>query len=353
MRLRQSDRPEDNGGIVMRTPARAVGLLLAAGLFSAGICRASERAGTVTFAIDLNAPAGAKTVRLWFPYPTSDLDQTIRNLNFTGNYTSFTLAREPVSGALYLYAQWDGPMRARTMKVTFLAAANERKVPKLVDSRDAVPPEARKYLESDFWIPAGNPRIVAQAREIMAGRTGILAKARAIYDWVVDNFRRDANVAGCGLGLVDAALAARSGKCADISSVFVAIARAAGVPAREVFGLRLGRQRDVDISDGNHCWAEFYLPGSGWVPVDPADVVAYMSAKDFDRVQAQRYREYYFGAVDEFRMVLHKGGRGIAFVEGNVQRVNYFMYPYAEVDGKPLDYCRPRAFRYVIRFRRQ
>ncbi len=352
MRLRQSDRPEDNGGIVMRTPARAVGLLLAAGLFSAGICRASERAGTVTFAIDLNAPAGAKTVRLWFPYPTSDLDQTIRNLNFTGNYTSFTLAREPVSGALYLYAQWDGPMRARTMKVTFLAAANERKVPKLVDSRDAVPPEARKYLESDFWIPAGNPRIVAQAREIMAGRTGILAKARAIYDWVVDNTRRDPNVPGCGLGMAEATLASRSGNCADISSVYVALARAAGVPAREVFGLRLGGPGDTDITNGHHCWAEFYLPGAGWIPVDPADVLKAMVDRNLDQAAAKPFREQFFGAVGGRRIVLQRGGRGIAFAEGNAAPVNYFMYPYAEADGKPLDYCRPGEFRYTIRFRK-
>ncbi len=337
----------------MKAARYAFGLLLAAGFLPASVWGASERAGTVTYSIDVNAPADAKTVKLWFPYPTSDPNQTITNLKFRGNYSSFSLSREPESGALYLYTEWLGPMPERTLTVDFHIRATERRAAKLGEGRDTVPPEAQKYLESDFWIPSGDREIVALARKVTAGRTGALAKARAVYDWVVDNFRRDPNVAGCGLGLVDAALAARSGKCADISSVFVAIARAAGVPAREVFGLRLGRQRDVDISDGNHCWAEFYLPGSGWVPVDPADVVAYMSAKDFDRVQAQRYREYYFGAVDEFRMVLHKGGRGIAFVEGNVQRVNYFMYPYAEVDGKPLDYCRPRAFRYVIRFRRQ
>ncbi len=328
----------------------AIGLLLAAGLLSTGLCRASERAGTVTFAIDVNAPADAKTVKLWFPYPTSDFAQTIRNLNFTGNYSSFTLAREPASGALYLYTEWVGPMRQRTLTVSFHAAAKERKAPKLVDSRDPVPPEARKYLEADFWLPSGDPKIVAVAREITSGRTGILAKARAVYDWVVDNTRRDPDVPGCGLGMVEATLASRSGKCADISSLYVALARAAGVPAREVFGLRLGSRGTPDITNGHHCWAEFYLPGTGWIPVDPADVRMIMLEQKPGADGTGRYREYYFGAVDDRRIVLQRGGRGIAFAEGNAKPVNYFMYPYAESDGTPLDYCRPKSFRYTIRF---
>ncbi len=328
----------------------AIGLSLLAGLLCAGAGHASERAGTVTFAIDVNAPPRAKTVKLWFPYPTSDFEQTITQLHFTGNYTRFALSREPASGALYLYAEWDGPLRARTLTVSFHAAANERKIARLVESRDPVPPEARRYLDSDFWVPSGDPRIVSQAREITAGLTGILARARAIYDWVVDNTRRDPNVPGCGLGLVEATLASRSGKCADISSVFVALARAAGVPAREVFGLRLGNRGDADITNGHHCWAEFYLPGTGWVPVDPADVRLAMLEKGLDTAAARPYRESCFGAFDDPRVVLARGGRGIAFSEGNARKVNYFMYPYAEADGGPLDYCRPTMFRYTIRF---
>ncbi len=189
------------------------------------------------------------------------------------------------------------------------------------------------------------------AREIAAGKRGALARARAVYDWVVGNIRRDPDVPGCGLGLVEATLAARRGKCADTSSVFVALARAAGVPAREVFGLRLGRQGETDLTDGHHCWAEFYLPGAGWIPVDPADALRLTQAKPLEPAAVKRYRDYYFGAVDEYRIVLERGGRGLLFAEGNAQKVNYFMYPYAEADGRPLDYCRPKAFRYTIRFR--
>ncbi len=334
----------------MKAMHSALGPLLAAGLLLAATCVASERAGTVTFAIELQAPKQAKIVKLWFPYPASGPLQAIENLKFRGNYSSFSLAREPVSGALYLYTEWVGPMRNRTLSVTFHARAQERRAAALAESRDPVPPEVRRYLEADFFVPVSDPKVASLAREITAGKTGILARARAVYDWVVDNTRRDPDVPGCGLGIIEATLASRSGKCADISSVFVALARAAGVPAREVFGLRLGTRPREDISNGHHCWAEFYLPGTGWVPVDPADVQRVMLAKSLSPAAAKPYRDYYFGAVDEYRIVLERGGRGLTFSEGNAEKVNYFMYPYAEADGSPLDYCRPKSFSYAIRF---
>ncbi|MBJ6750421.1 transglutaminase-like domain-containing protein [Geomonas anaerohicana] len=288
---------------------------------------------------------------MWFPYPTSDLNQKIENLHFDGNYSTFTLSREPQSGALYLYTQWRGAQKNRHLTVTFDATAQERKVTKLVEQPAPIPPEVVKYVKAEFWIPSDEKKVKALSHQITAGKKGILKKARAVYDWVVDNTKRDPKVPGCGVGNVQATLAARSGKCADISTLFVALARAAGVPAREVFGLRLGRPGQTDISNGHHCWAEFYLPGTGWVPVDPADVTKAVLEKNLTPAMAKPYREYYFGAVDEFRIVLQKGGRGIAFSEGNKEKVNYFMYPYAEVDGKSLDYCRPDTFAYTVSFR--
>ncbi len=313
--------------------------------------RPSERAGTITFDIRVAAPPDAKDVRLWFPYPTSDLEQSITDLRFEGDYQSFTIAREPQSGALYLFTRWTGSTSARHLVVTFRAHARERRTAALVEADEPFPAEVRRYLTSSFWVPSDDPKVKAIASSIVAGKPRVLARARAVYDWVVDNTRRDPRVAGCGTGDVERALAARSGKCADLSSVYVALARAAGVPAREVFGLRLGRPGETDITDGHHCWAEFYLPGTGWVPVDPADVLKEMYRKSLTPAQVGPQRDYYFGAVDAYRIVLQRGGRGLSFAEGNAAKVNYFMYPYAEVDGKPIDYCRPREFRYNISVR--
>lgn len=334
----------------MHRPAMVRWLSAALLVAAAGPGMGQERAGQVTFALEVAAPRDARQVKLWFPYPTSDPDQTISDLRFDGNYSRFTLSREPNSGALYLYTEWNGPMDPRRLQVTFRARARERRVRGLADRGNALPIEVRQYLESEFWIPVEDPRVKAVATEATKGKRGILAKARGVYDWVVENTRRDPDVPGCGLGKVEVTIAQRTGKCADISSVFVAVARAAGVPAREVFGLRLGQPGQSDITDGHHCWAEFYLPGTGWVPVDPADVRKVMLAKDLDLAAARPVRDYFFGAVDQFRIQLQKGGRGLHFPEGNAEPVNYFMYPYAEVDGVPLDYCKPRDFRYTVTF---
>jgi transglutaminase-like putative cysteine protease len=317
---------------------------------SARAVSGADRAGRVTFDIRLAASREARDVKLWFPYPTSDLEQAITDLRFDGDYEAVTMAREPQSGALYLYARWTKGGRERRLQVTFHARAKERRVPRLVETADPIPADVRPYLESSLWLPSDDPSVKRTAAQIVAGKSTVLARARAIYDWMVEHTRQDPRIPGCGTGDVDRALAVRSGKCADLSSVYVALARAAGVPAREVFGLRLGKRGEVDITHGHHCWAEFYLPGTGWVPVDPAEVVSILGERGHSNAEAARQREYYFGAVDEFRIVLHRGGRGLSFPEGNAEKVSYFMYPYAEVDGAPLDFCRPSSFAYTIRF---
>ncbi len=312
--------------------------------------QAGERAGQVSMNFDIQAGTDAGKVRLWVPYPLSDEYQRIDDVRIDGNADYYAIYREPKSGAIYLYAQWDGKKDSYKFRLSFNAFAKERKV-RLKEEGEEIPAEVRKYLESNYWIPTDG-KIAEIAKDIVKGRKGILEKARAIYDWVVENTYRDPNIRGCGLGIVEQTLASRGGKCADISSVYVALARAAGVPAREVFGLRLGKKPEQDITGGYHCWAEFYLPGTGWVPVDPSDVRKIMLVRKLSLKDAEPYREYYFGAVDEFRIVLERGGRGIVFNPRQDEKpLNYFMYPYAEVDGKALDYFNPKNFRYSVHFR--
>ena len=269
----------------------------------------------------------------------------------TGNFARSAVYREPVNGALYLFAEWQKPMSERWLQLEFQVYARERKVRDLKETEDPIPVEFIKYLEPNWWIPTDG-EVKEIARSVTKNKRSILEKSRAVYDWVVENTYRDPTIPGCGLGRVAVTLAKRGGKCADISSVYVALARAAGVPAREVFGLRLGQNREQDITNGYHCWAEFYLPGTGWVPVDPSDVRKIMLTEKLDLEEAASYREYYFGAVDEYRIVLERGGRGINLLPPQeAGPLNYFMYPYAEIDGKALDYLAPDSFTYAIRFR--
>ena len=79
------------------------------------------------------------------------------------------------------------------------------------------------------------------ANAITKGKTSDLAKARAIYDWIVENTVRDPDVKGCGLGDIRGMLEMKnlSGKCADLNALFVGLARASGLPARDLYGLRV------------------------------------------------------------------------------------------------------------------
>ena len=215
-----------------------------------------------------------------------------------------------------------------------------------------IPVEVLEYLKSTIFIPTdGKVREIAQS--VIKDKKTISEKARAVYQWVVENTVRDPNVKGCGTGEVEKVLEKLSGKCADISSVFVSIARAAGIPAREVFGLRLGKKDEEDMTGGHHCWAEFYVPGYGWVPADPADVRKMMLTKELDLKGAQSYIDYYFGALDEYRVALARGGRGYYLnPRQNDGPLNYFMYPYAEVNGKAVDWLAgQKELKYKITFK--
>lgn len=313
------------------------------------------RSGEVTLDITVETGTGAHETELWLPYPVSDEYQTIEDLRIRGNFTGIALYRDVATGGLILHARWARGKAAPRLRLSYRARATERVRKDFpadeTASPEVIPVEVRPYLRSTELIPTDG-KIGKIARKVTAGKKGTLAKARAVYGWVVENLSRDPRVRGCGLGDVEVTLSKKSGKCADISSVFVAVARAAGVPAREVFGLRLGKKDLDDITGGYHCWAEFYLPGYGWVPTDPADVRKAMLVKGLNLEEARPYREYFFGAVDQYRVALIKGRIRRLTPRQKGGPLTYFMYPYAEVDGKPLEYiAAQKRLRYKNTFR--
>ena len=320
-------------------------------LISSGAAFAKERQGIVTFKIDLSSYENAKNTRLWLPYPLSGTHQVIKDVKVNGSYNLSSLYQEPNSGAVYLYNEWNGNSDKKTLELSFKVKAEERTVSELKDTFAPIPDEVKKHLKPNWWI-ASNDKIKELTAKKTKEKKGIQEKSRAVYDWVVDNTFRDPDVKGCVYGIVEQMLEKRGGKCVDISSVYIALARASGVPAREVFGLRLGKQPEQNITGGFHCWAEFYLPGTGWVPVDPADVRKIMLVKELSLEKAKPYREYYFGAVDEYRIVLEKSGRGLnLYPLQKGEPLNYLMYPYAEVDGETIDHLEPKEFKYSVHFK--
>ena len=122
-------------------------------------------------------------------------------------------------------------------------------------------PSSHLIAATPFW-PADDQSIILLARRITAGKSTNDAKAMAILEWLTPakNLKYSGQTGSrWGTGKV---LEQKFGHCWDFSDCFVTLARAAGVPSRQVAGWFYG--------SSGHVWAEFYSEGKGWLQVDPA-----------------------------------------------------------------------------------
>ncbi|HEX4001455.1 MAG TPA: transglutaminase domain-containing protein [Candidatus Acidoferrales bacterium] len=218
------------------------------------------------------------------------------------------------------------------------------------------------FLRPTALLPTDG--IVKQtADEITTGKTTDVEKARAIYEWIVDNTFRDPKTRGCGLGDIRFMLESKDlgGKCADLNSLYVGLARAAGLPARDAFGIRVAKSElgykslgasSENVSKAQHCRAEVYLRDYGWVPVDPADVRKVVLeeppghlALDNDMVVKARAR--LFGSW-EMNWVCYNFAHDISLPGSTGKPVGFLMYPQAQTDTGMLDSLDAANFKYEI-----
>lgn len=308
--------------------------------------------GVITMDFDLSHHPQGKEVQLWIPYPVTDADQDITTVNISGNFAESAVYTDKVFRTPMLYARWGKDTASRKLTFSFHATRQEivrRDFPSRETAWD--PADYSIYLAPTRLGPLDG-EVKKLADKITEGKHGVLAKARAVYDWTVENTYRNPDTRGCGFGDVYRLLQDPGGKCADISSIYVALARAAGVPTREVFGIRMGNKPAQDISTWQHCWAEFYLPGYGWVPVDPADVrkmmlVEKLSLDDPKIVEARRS---FWGGIDGYRVRLGEGRDLMLNPAQHGEPVNYLMYPFAQAGNEALDWLDPATFKYAITF---
>lgn len=222
--------------------------------------------------------------------------------------------------------------------------------------------------EQDFYLQATKLQptdgiVRDTALRITKGATTDKEKARAIYEWVVENTFRDPKTRGCGLGDIRFMLESGDlgGKCADLNALYVGLARAAGVPARHAYGLRvakselgyksLGAATD-NVTHGQHCRAEVYLDGYGWVPVDPADVrkVALEEPPGhltLDDEPVKRARARLFGAW-EMNWIAYNFANDVTLPGTTGGTLPFLMYTQGETGGVKIDPYDQENFKYSI-----
>ncbi len=321
-------------------------------LFLPALASATTASGTIVMEFNLSHHPANQEVRLWIPYPVSDQNQLITDIKVEGDFAESAVYTDQKFKTPILYARWKPGEDARHLTLSFHAVRKE------VVKRDFPAREPcwdrtafQQWLQPTSLGPITGP-VKELADKITRGKTTVLAKAKAIYDWTCENMYRDPSTRGCGKGDVCSLLQKPGGKCTDIHSVFVALARAAGVPAREILGIRMGKKPLQDITTWQHCWAEFYLPGYGWVPVDPADVRKMMLKENLslDDPKTTEYRQYFWGAWDPYRVQLAVGRDLVLNPRQQAGPLNTFGYPYAEVNGTPLDWLDPGSFAYKFTY---
>ncbi|TAK50160.1 MAG: transglutaminase domain-containing protein [Xanthobacteraceae bacterium] len=319
----------------------------------------------LTTRLEIAQPKGR--TQAWVPLPSFNAPDWFHPSGSTWRTNAATamLARDPKYGAGMLYLQWDAGEPEPGAEITSRFAVRDRAIdltaPGSVPALSAQ--ERRLYLEATDLIPTDGI-VKATADRITAGAGSDLAKARAIYEWVVDNTFRDAATRGCGSGDVAAMLRTGNlgGKCADLNALFVGLARAVGIPARDVYGLRiapskfgyrsLGAETEI-VSKAQHCRAEVWLAGFGWVPADPADVrkVALEEPPGnlpLSDARVVAVRDKLFGAW-ETNWLAYNVAHDVRLPWSEGPALGFLMYPQAETASLRLDCLDPDTFRYALK----
>jgi transglutaminase-like putative cysteine protease len=350
-----------------RTFLRSAGLSLAAGrLGPISALGQSATAGwqtyEVTTSVEILKPSG--TSHVWIPLPLPAATAFQKPL---GNRIECPAgaAREVAKGVgpALVHARFPAGTAAQLTVVSRVATRNHS-----VDIRQAGSVRTESDVSLKAWLQpsAGLPLdgiVLKKATEITRGSSTDMDKARAIYDWIVENTYRNAKIRGCGRGDIRFMLESgdMGGKCADLNALFVGLARASGLPARHAYGIRVGPSQygykslganTPSITKSQHCRAEVYLRGYGWVPADPADVRKVVLEEPpgnlpitDEKVTSARSR--LFGSW-EGNWIAWNYAADVALPEASFGQIIYFMYPQGETAEGRLDPFDPDAFRYTI-----
>ncbi len=275
-------------------------------------------------------PTNAQRVQVWIPQAVTDQNQTVVVKEIKAPVRLHEM-REPLFGNHIFYGEIQhpapGPLRfAIQYEVTRkqYSKGNYHSLMNAVSRPAAAPGNLARFLAPDRLVPTDGS-IKELADGITRGKQGPLEKAHALYDYVFQTVRYDKSGTGWGRGDSLWVCKSKHGNCTDFHSLFISLARAEGIPARFEIGFPVPGATEGTIP-GYHCWAEFFLEDAGWVPVDISE--AWKDPKKHD---------YFFGSLDADRVQFSVGRDLTLQPKQEAGPLNYFVYPYVEVNGKPFE----------------
>jgi transglutaminase-like putative cysteine protease len=317
----------------------------------------------VTTRVEVLKPSGV--TRVWLPaalISNAPFQKTVSN-KFTAEGGAAKMFEVEAEALGIVAATFPAGVRPVLTAISEIALKNHA-----VDlSAPGHPPKADRgelqyFLQPTKLIPTDGI-VKTTAMEITGGAKTDVEKARAIYEWIVDNTFRNPKTRGCGLGDIRFMLESRDlgGKCADLNALYVGLARAVGLPARDVYGIRVAKSAlgykslgaaSEKITKAQHCRAQVYLRGYGWVPVDPADVRKVVleeppGNRPLDDDMVTKVRARLFGSW-EMNWMAYNFSHDVTLPGSSGAPVAFLMYPQAETAYGRLDSLDPDSFKYEI-----
>jgi transglutaminase-like putative cysteine protease len=276
-------------------------------------------------------PSEVKRVRVWVPVPQNDEHQTVHVLSVKAPGKT-QMTRDPEYGNRMMYAEIQNPAAGKAdfsleYKITRreYSRGDYAQLKRTEQTPVVVPASMSRLIAPDSLIPTDG-KIRELAVEVTGSKSGTVEKAKAAYDYLFTTMRYDKTGSGWGRGDALWACDAKRGNCTDFHSPFIGMLRADGIPARFDIGFPLPENKDKGDIAGYHCWAEFYARKTGWIPVDISEAW-----------KAKQKQDYFFGSVDANRVQFSTGRDVTLSPKQDGPALNYFVYPYVEVDGKPYD----------------
>lgn len=278
------------------------------------------------FIYQATVPEITTSARMWLPLAQSTLFQQVEVVSQTLPGRPQVLT-DAAHGNPVLFVELAPADSGRPLEIVYRVERTE------FGAYNGDADEARRHLAPDLKVPSDD-NFQAIAARTLAGIDGDLMRARALYDHVIDRMAYQRCGDGWGQGDAVRACSAPSGNCTDFHSYFIALARAAGIPARFIMGAAIPSERDEGGVDGYHCWAEFYAEGKWW-PVDISE------ANKFTALSM-----YYFGHSPANRFEFGRGRDLVVDPGPAAGPINFLAYPLVETDGQTFNAT------YFFRFRR-